>query len=54
MTKYKVEMFYEYNIETDNLEEAMSALEFPTFPTIEDDDKVSFIYNINHTSEIGQ
>ena len=51
MAKYQVEMRFSYEIETDNLEEVMREIEFPSFPL--DEDKVEFLGNSNVMEEVG-
>jgi hypothetical protein len=50
MAKYQVEMRFSYEIETDNLEEVMREMEFPSFPL--DEDKVEFLGNSNVMEEV--
>ena len=52
MAKYELMMRFTYEIETDDIERTMNDFEFPTFPDLEDDDKVKFMDNLNEWVEI--
>ncbi len=45
MPKYNLVMTFEYEIETDDIENVLSEFEFPVFNL--DEDKVEFIHNVN-------
>ena len=52
MAKYELTMRFAYEIETDDIKRTMNDFEFPTFPDLEDDDKVKFMDNLNEWVEI--
>jgi hypothetical protein len=52
MPKYNLYMTFEYEVETDDIEKTLNEFEFPTFPDIEDDAKVSFLFNTNNYTEV--
>lgn len=52
MAKYELTMRFTYEIKTDDIERTMNEFEFPTFPDLEDDDKVKFMDNLNEWVEI--
>jgi hypothetical protein len=47
--KYTLTMVFEYEIETDNMEETLAGMEFPSFPDME---RVELVHNSNQWEEV--